>query len=251
MSGIIFFVCSTSWISRCSLAAISVMFFLIRSGSGVPCQVEDKKGLPVKVHQRQNQSHWIRRWRSRYPWIWCCTTRWVRGRTVRKIWAIPSIRECRKRTRRWSWHQETDAEPKPRSNRRFLIEATGSTQNSDSWKQEDRVAPSSSTSTRKLVREVNTKEFHNVRISNHQYSTKDFQHLQKKLGITTGHSTFAIEARRTNVVRWRLFMFSSIKAAIHLGPNYPENLEVFKNTNFEENQNLLNITQKLVLEDYE
>ena len=35
--------------------------------------------------------------------------------------------ECRKTTRRCSWHQETDAEPKPRSNRIFLNEATGKT----------------------------------------------------------------------------------------------------------------------------
>ena len=39
-------------------------------------------------------------------------------------------------------------------------------QNADSWKHEDRVESSSSTSNRKLVREVNTKkEFHYMRIS--------------------------------------------------------------------------------------
>ena len=37
-----------------------------------------------------------------------------------------------------------------------------------------------------------------------------------------------------------------MKAAIHLGPNYTEILEVYKNTNFEEVQNLFGITQKLV-----
>ena len=46
-------------------------------------------------------------------------------------------------------------------------------------------------------------------------------------------------------------MSSSMKAAIHLGPNYTENLEVYKNSNFEEIQNLFNITQKLVLEHSE
>ena len=43
-------------------------------------------------------------------------------------------------------------------------------------------------------------------------------------------------------------MSSSMKAAIHLGPNYLANVEVYKNTNFEEIQSLFNITQKLVLE---
>ena len=46
-------------------------------------------------------------------------------------------------------------------------------------------------------------------------------------------------------------MSSSMKAAIHLGPCYLENLEVYKNTNFEEIQSLFNITQKLILEHSE
>ena len=37
-----------------------------------------------------------------------------------------------------------------------------------------------------------------------------------------------------------------MKAAIHMGPEYTENLEIYKNTNFEELQNLFDITQKLV-----
>ena len=44
-----------------------------------------------------------------------------------------------------------------------------------------------------------------------------------------------------------MFMSSSVKAAIHLGPNYLANLEVYKNTNFEEIQSLFNITQKMRL----
>ena len=112
------------------------------------------------------------------------------------------------------------------------------TQNADSWKQEDRDESSGSTSTRKLGGE-HTKEFHNMWISNHQCLTKVFQHLQKKLRITTGHSTFAIESIRTNVSIWGLFMSSSMKAAINL---------VCKNTNFEEIQVLFNMTQKIIWE---
>ena len=66
-------------------------------------------------------------------------------------------------------------------------------QNADSWKHEDRAESSSSTGTRKLVREVNTKELHNMRVSNHQYLTKVFQLFQKKLGITAVYPTFAID----------------------------------------------------------
>ena len=38
-----------------------------------------------------------------------------------------------------------------------------------------------------------------------------------------------------------------MKAAIHLGPNYVENLEVYRNTNFEELQHLFDVSQKLKL----
>ena len=47
-------------------------------------------------------------------------------------------------------------------------------------------------------------------------------------------SEFDREAMKTNVLMWRLFMSSSMKASIHLGPKYTENLEVYKNTDFEE-----------------
>ena len=88
------------------------------------------------------------------------------------------------------------------------------TQNADPWQQEDREESLSSTSTRKLVREVNTKkEFHDMRISNYQYLTKVFQSLQKKLGVTACRSTFAMEAIKTNVLIWRLFMSSSMKSS--------------------------------------
>ena len=45
-----------------------------------------------------------------------------------------------------------------------------------------------------------------------------------------------------------LFMSTTMNAAIHLGPNYVEILEVHRNTNFEELQNIFDITQKLMLE---
>ena len=46
-------------------------------------------------------------------------------------------------------------------------------------------------------------------------------------------------------------MSSSMKTAIHLGPNYLANLDVNKSTNFEEIQSLFIIIQKLILEHSE
>ena len=43
-------------------------------------------------------------------------------------------------------------------------------------------------------------------------------------------------------------MSTTMKAAIYLGPNYVENLEVYRNTIFEELQNLFDITLKLMLD---
>ena len=45
---------------------------------------------------------------------------------------------------------------------------------------------------------------------------------------------------------WGLFMSSAMTAAIHLGPSFTANLEVYKNTNFEEIMSLFGITQKLI-----
>ena len=42
-----------------------------------------------------------------------------------------------------------------------------------------------------------------------------------------------------------------MKAAIHLGPNYLTNSEIYKNTNFEEIESPFNITQKLIMEHSE
>ena len=60
------------------------------------------------------------------PLIWCRAPRWVRGKILRRIWEIRSIRECRWRTRWSDKPLETVADkPKPRCNRIFLCEATG------------------------------------------------------------------------------------------------------------------------------
>ena len=43
-------------------------------------------------------------------------------------------------------------------------------------------------------------------------------------------------------------MSTTTKASVHLGPNYNENLEGYRNTNFEDLKNLFDITQRLILE---
>ena len=89
-------------------------------------------------------------------------------------------------------------------------------QNSDSWKQGDQEESSNSAGTRRFPQAATPRtEFQNMKYTNHQYMTKIFHFLQKKLGITAGYSTFSMEALKTNVLRCRMFMSSLMKAAIH------------------------------------
>ena len=135
---------------------------------------------------------------------------------------------------------------------RSQVKRQENAQRSDSWKQHNQEEASLSTSTRKLVQAATPRtKFQNMKFTNHQFRKKIFHFLQKKLGITEAYSTFSLVALKTNALIWRLFVASSMKAAIHLGPNCLANLHVYKNTNFEEIQSLFSITQKLILEHSE
>ena len=56
---------------------------------------------------------------------------------------------------------------------------------------------------------------------------------------------------KANMVMWGLFMSASMRAAVHLGPTYLENMAVFKDMQVEEFTNLFSITQRLLLETSE
>ena len=57
----------------------------------------------------------------------------------------------------------------------------------------------------------------NMRFSDHQYREKTFQCIQKKLGRTSMNATFPVESCKNSVLAWRMFVASSMKAAIRLG----------------------------------
>ena len=65
------------------------------------------------------------------------------------------------------------------------------------------------------------------------------------------NATFSMDAYKTNVFIWGLFLTSSMIAAIHLWPNYVSNSEIYKNTKFENIENVFNITQNLIQEHSE
>ena len=73
----------------------------------------------------------------------------------------------------------------------------------------------------------------NMRFSDHQYMGKIFQCVQKKLGRSAINATFSMESYKTNVLTWRMFMASSMKAAIHFVSDFLKNSEIYKDTRFE------------------
>ena len=50
--------------------------------------------------------------------------------------------------------------------------------------------------------------------------SKNFQCMRKKLGMSAVNAAFSMETYKTSVWIRRMFMTSSMKAAIHLGPNF-------------------------------
>ena len=69
------------------------------------------------------------------------------------------------------------------------------------------------------------------------------------------NATFSMHAYNTNVLTWRLFSASSLKAAmraaIHVGSDFLMNSEFYKNTKFEHCWSVINITRKLMRQHVE
>ena len=59
-----------------------------------------------------------------------------------------------------------------------------------------------------------------------------------------------MESHKTNVLKWGMFMASSMKAAIHLGPDFLKNSKIYKNTRFENVFNIIEKLMKNILEKY-
>ena len=91
---------------------------------------------------------------------------------------------------------------------------------------------SDSKSSRKLA--ASSPELKNMEWTNHHYMSKIFQCLQKKLEMSATNATFSMDAYKTNVLMLRVFMTSSMKAAIHLGPNFKSNSEIYKSSKIED-----------------
>ena len=73
----------------------------------------------------------------------------------------------------------------------------------------------------------------------------------KEVGNVNRRLSFLDASIQNKRVDTRMFMSSLMKATIHLGLNCLTNLEIYKNTKFEEIESLFNITQMLGMEHSE
>ena len=86
---------------------------------------------------------------------------------------------------------------------------------------------------------------HNLVISNTGYIEKVFAHVLQKLNHPEDDQI--VLDQKVTVLIWRMFMSTTMKAAIHLGEHCNDNLVTYRNTNFEAPKPLFEITQKLIL----
>ena len=227
MSGSISFAC---W--------IGAIFFQVKSRT--PCRKELSKVLLKRVRQ----------WRNRDQWIWWSGTSWVRRKILRKDSSDSNFPEIQ------SWIRVMFH----RASGNWCETATKTQQHI--LKSGDKMtlylrAPrhwcgvvNLQVQLRKLERGDDiqigriTLKFLKKQVSDYRYLEKVFKNLRQNLNLAEEAPVLNL---RTNVLIWWSFMSTTMKADIHPGPNYVEDLEENRNTNFEELQNLFDITQKLIL----
>ena len=61
-------------------------------------------------------------------------------------------------------------------------------------------------------------ELSNMEVTNTEHKKKVFQNLQNKLAGVQNLPKFAMEANETNILMWRWFVVSSMKAVVHVDP---------------------------------
>ena len=71
-------------------------------------------------------------------------------------------------------------------------------------------------------------EFQNVQISDLGHLEKVFKKIKGKVIIAEDAPPLWIDAFKTNTLICGMFVSASVKAAIHIGPDYTDNLELYK-----------------------
>ena len=153
-------------------------------------------------------------------------------------------------------HQKLDVSSLSRGTGKPVRDSQDPTMRSQEWQQDDNPfrgarklvrsgACESSGSTGKPVRCIDNPlertrlDYHNMQISDYRYVGKVFKNLRQKLTLSEDAQVLDL---KTNVLIWGLFVSTTMKASVHVGPNYNENLEGYKNTSFKDLNNLFDVT---------
>ena len=74
-----------------------------------------------------------------------------------------------------------------------------------------------------------------MQISSYRHVEKVFKNFRQKLNLSE-------DAQVLDLI-WGLFMSTTTKVSVQLGPNYNQKFAGYRNTNFEDLKNLFNVTQ--------
>ena len=80
---------------------------------------------------------------------------------------------------------------------------------------------------------------------NREYTRKVVQNIKDQLRHDESISEMSINSEKMHISTWARFMASSMWAALHMDPSYDKNLELFKNSEFE-NKGLFGITRMMI-----
>ena len=78
---------------------------------------------------------------------------------------------------------------------------------------------------------------------NREYTRKVVQNIKNQLKHDQSISEISINSEKMHISTWTRFMASSMQAALHVDPSYEKNLELFKNSEFENIRGLLGIRE--------
>ena len=64
--------------------------------------------------------------------------------------------------------------------------------------------------------------------------------------LSSSTSEISSDSEKMHISMWTLSMASSVQAALHMDPNYAKNFEIFKNSEFENIESLLNVMNMMI-----
>ena len=229
------------WSSRCILVAISKAFSLRLESALwlVPCRHEDRTRLRTMAHRQQEARPVNLVMRSQ------CKEETSSSSLESRVNPVNDDERKRVGQAPGNWmlgDSKSEVENSQVSRQEKVPQAARKLQQKDQTQIKSEENPPG---TRKLA--ACSPEFRNMEYTNHRFMDKIFQKLEKKLGMSAINATFSMDAYKTNVLTWGLFSASSMKAAIHLGPDFLMNSEIYKNTKIRK----FNITRKLTKEHSE